>query len=338
MGKFIDLTGQRFEKIVVIERTESKRRPNGCLVTRWLCKCDCGNIKIYEANDIKRGLVKHCGCLKNHNLIGKKFNRWTVIERASNGNANQIRWLCKCDCGNTKIVIEQSLKNGRSKSCGCFLKEEARKRCFESKRFLKHGLSKDKKYARIMNIYQGMKDRCYKPTKSNYLYYGGRGIKICEEWLDKENGLMKFYIWAINNGYEDNLTIERIDKNGNYSPDNCKWATFEEQANNKRNNHLITYNGETHTIAEWSKILNIPYCTLFDRLKRKYDIKKVFNKSIGHNCAVLQYSLNGNFIKKYNSIKLAKQETGAKDISECCKGKFKQSGGYIWRYANEIDD
>lgn len=258
-------------------------------------------------------------------LTGQRFGKLVVIKRDGITNSKHTRWLCKCDCGNFSYVSKVNLKNGSTKSCGCLKKEK-----FTN---YKHG----KVNSRLYYIYNGMKARCYNKNHHAYFHYGGRGIKICDEWLDKKSGFISFYSWAINNGYKQRLTIDRIDVNGNYEPNNCRWVTISEQANNKRNNYFISYNGETHTIAEWSKILDIPYSILFDRLRRKRDIDKIFNKPIGHNCIVLQYDLKGHFIKKYNSIKIAKQETGAKDISECCKGKFKQSGGYIWRYADEIE-
>jgi len=125
---------------------------------------------------------------------------------------------------------------------------------------------------RIYSIYKGMKDRCRYKTNDNYERYGGRGIRVCEEWLAD---YMNFYNWAINNGYKEGLTLDRIDPNKNYEPDNCRWATYKEQANNTRRNNYITYNNKTHTLTEWSEILGIKRSTLSNRIvTKKWDIKK----------------------------------------------------------------
>lgn len=125
---------------------------------------------------------------------------------------------------------------------------------------------------RIYSIYKGMKDRCRYKTNDNYERYGGRGIRVCEEWLAD---YMNFYNWAINNGYKEGLTLDRIDPNKNYEPDNCRWATYKEQANNTRRNNYITYNNKTHTLTEWSEILGIKRSTLSNRIvTKKWDIEK----------------------------------------------------------------
>ena len=191
------------------------------------------------------------------NLIGKKFGTLLVIEYKNNS-----KWLCKCDCGNKKIIRGDSLKQGLTKSCGCLHKNIATKTCKDN--FLKHGLAK----TRIYNIYHNMKQRC---QDKNNKYYGKRGIRFCNEWDSFEN----FYNWALNNGYKDNLTIDRIDVNGDYEPSNCRWVTPKTQANNTRKNHYITYNNETHTMTEWAEIKNIKVSTLSMRLNHyKWDIKK----------------------------------------------------------------
>lgn len=119
---------------------------------------------------------------------------------------------------------------------------------------------------RIVSIYNGMKQRCYNKKVREYKNYGARGIKMCEEWNNKETGLNNFYNWAINNGYKDNLSIDRIDVNGNYDPQNCRWATLKEQANNRRNNTYIEFNGKKYTISELAEEYNINVCTLSQRL------------------------------------------------------------------------
>ena len=147
----------------------------------------------------------------------------------------------------------------KHKSCGCL---------YET-----HGQAKGE-HTRLYNIYHGMKKRCYNLMSKSYKDYGGRGIKMCDEWL---SDFVSFYKWAVANGYKDNLTIDRIDVNGNYEPSNCRWATVTEQANNKRNNRFIQYKEEKHTIAEWSKILKIKRETIRYRIKHNFPLEKVFS-------------------------------------------------------------
>ena len=186
-------------------------------------------------------------------LAGQKFNRLTVIETAGKAKDGNYKWLCKCVCGKEVIVPSARLRKGENQSCGCLNKE------LTKERFTKHG----KKNTRLYSIWCCMKSRCYNHKNTEYKNYGGRGIVVCEKW---KNSFAAFYEWAIVNGYSDGLTIDRIDTNGNYEPSNCRWATNKEQANNRRTNNLITYNGETHTITEWAEKLGFKRITLANRI------------------------------------------------------------------------
>lgn len=194
-------------------------------------------------------------------LTGQKFGRLLVLKYIGNSY-----WLCKCECGNKKNAKAYDLKIGKVQSCGCLNVEK------NKKLHTKHGLCNH----RLNNIWQSMKQRCYNKNNPKYKNYGGRGITICEEWLDN---FINFYNWAMANGYQDDLTIDRINVNGNYEPNNCRFVNNKIQSNNKTTNLYITYNSENHTLKEWSNILNINYYTLHKRItKYKWDIKRAFTQ------------------------------------------------------------
>ena len=186
-------------------------------------------------------------------LTGQKFNRLIVLETFRENNITYCKW--RCDCGNITLVQKGNLKNGSIKSCGCLAKE------LSKKRRTTHGLTG----TRIFRIWDDMKKRCYNKNEKSYNNYGGRGIIMCNEW---KNDFKAFYDWSMAHGYADNLTIDRIDVNSNYEPSNCRWVDKKTQQNNTRRNRYITYNNETHTIAEWVDILNISYNKLYKRIMR----------------------------------------------------------------------
>ena len=202
-------------------------------------------------------------------LTGQKFGRLTVLSRLKDDKRKEALWLCKCDCGKLVKVYSYTLRIGRTKSCGCWKRDNSKKM------FSTHKLSN----TRVYKIWAQMKKRCYNPNYSQFELYGGRGISMCNEW--KEN-FLSFYNWSMANGYNDKLSIDRIDFNGNYEPNNCKWSTNIEQANNKRNNHFITYNNETHTIAEWERKLGLYKGAVGSRLSRGWSIEKTLTTSIGN--------------------------------------------------------
>ena len=200
---------------------------------------------------------------------GQKFNRLTIIKldhkkKYIHPNGRIVfreYYLCKCDCGNKTIAYKWYIKSGHTKSCGCWNKE------INSKVHTKHGMEG----TRIYKIWQGIKKRCYLLSCDKYHLYGGRGITMCDEW---KNNFIPFFKWAMSNGYKDNLTIDRIDVNGNYDPSNCRWATHKEQMRNTRKNHLIEFNGETKCLTEWAELFNIDVRKLHNRIKKGWPIEK----------------------------------------------------------------
>lgn len=200
--------------------------------------------------------------------IGLKFGRLTVIKLhhkvRKNPSGYRLYYLCKCNCGNFKIANIDNLVSGYIQSCGCLRKE-----CYFTNHRI-HGMAN----SRLYKIWIGMKARCYNLKNKSYNNYGNRGITVCNEW---KSDFMNFYNWAMNNGYNDDLTIDRIDVNGNYEPNNCRWVDRKVQANNTRTNHYITYNEETHTIAEWCRIVNISYPCFMHRIQRGWNIDRILN-------------------------------------------------------------
>lgn len=190
--------------------------------------------------------------MKYKDISGQKFGRLTALHRLHN-TKGKTKWLCVCDCGNIKEIMLTHLCSGATKSCGCYNKEQCKTK------FTKHG----KRYSRLWNIWEHIKQRCYNINNKDFNNYGARGIAVCDEWRDN---FQAFYNWTINNGYKDNLTIDRINVNGNYEPNNCRWIPNEKQARNRRNNKNFTYCGEKHCLSEWCEILNLKRSTVSNRI------------------------------------------------------------------------
>lgn len=202
-------------------------------------------------------------------ISGMKFGKLTAIKKVGYGvdkdGKRYALWQCKCDCGGEKIANQHTLIDGKIKSCGCLRKRDYS--CNTS-----HGKSR----TRLYHIHNSMKDRCNNPNDQHYKNYGGRGIKVCDYWNGKD-GFLNFYVWSMQNGYKENLTIDRIDVNGNYEPSNCRWATTEQQANNKRTNKRYEVNGESLLIKEVAEKYNISVHTLRARIKRGLTMQEAVN-------------------------------------------------------------
>lgn len=246
MRKAEDLAGKRFGSLVAISRVE-----NSGAKTRWLCRCDCGNEVVTFSTRLKSGTKTHCGCKSKGNITGKRFGKLIAIKRVGKDKYGEFLWECKCDCGNHKVCTYQMLTQNKVKSCGCLV----------SRRNFTHGLYG----TRIRGIYYKMLNRCNCETSKSYDNYGGHGIKVCKEWSG-EKGLINFYKWSMDNGYSDELSIDRIDVNGDYCPENCRWTTPLVQQNNRRNNINIEHNGESHTLSQWCRMAGVNYKTAL----RKY--------------------------------------------------------------------
>lgn len=216
-------SGDRFGKLTVIRLSEDNKNKRK---RKWLCVCDCGNETIATQRALFEGTKKSCGCLIGKNtykdLTGEKFGMLTVLYRVEN-RKNHVWYKCVCDCGNYKIADAARLKSGETWNCGC-----------SNKTSYIHG----GKNTRLYKTWANMKSRCNNPNTPAYKNYGGRGITICPEW-NAESGFVKFAEWAIANGWDESKnrleqSIDRIDVNGNYEPDNCRFADIKTQNNNQR--------------------------------------------------------------------------------------------------------
>ncbi len=266
--------------------------------------------------------------MRTVDLTGRKFGKLTVLRKAEpeliGHNRNQTYWVCQCDCGNSDSILVTTghLTTGHTKSCGCL------KKLFSKEHFTTHGMTG----TRIYTTWIHMKQRCTNPKDKEYHRYGGRGIMVCDDWL-RPDGFESFYKWAMENGYQDHLTIDRIDNNGNYTPENCRWATKKQQMNNVDYNVRLTYNNVTHTIAEWAEILGLKQDTIQARIKYYgYSIEDALFKkpTCKKKTAVLK---DGVVIKLCDSQKEAAEFAGVftSQVSNCIHGKVISANGYQFK-------
>lgn len=250
MPSRLDLTGRRFGKLQVTAQFFE-----GCQYCE--CLCDCGNIKKVKAKTLREGKSQSCGCIRTPNLVGMRFGSLTVIRKTEEfNNAGALLWEALCGCGNTVKLIAWRLAT--VKSCGCQRGT--------------HNLRDHPLYT----IWANIKQRCYTVSSASYKNYGGRGISVCDEW---RQNFKAFYDWSLNNGWLPGLSIERVNNDGNYCPENCKWIPLVSQAENKRSNCKITVKGKTYpTVQSACKDLNILASRAYTRFhwhKGKYSYEEI---------------------------------------------------------------
>jgi hypothetical protein len=205
--------------------------------------------------------------MKKIDLIGKRFGRWTVIKESENKGKN-VAWVCLCDCGNKRTCLSYNLLSGKSTNCGCVRRKKL------SVIFKKHGGTG----TRLYSIYKSMKQRCYNKNNSAYKYYGGKGIVICKNW---KNDFSVFRDWALQNKYKENISsIDRINPNGNYCPENCRWVSLKKQQNNKLNSMFVIIDNKKLTIAEWAEKTKTNKQTLYDKFYRLINQLGLENKNV----------------------------------------------------------
>ena len=266
--KVIDLTGQKFGNWEVINRAEEKKNKH----VAWNCKCICGTPKIFTGSTLLHQRPKSCGCLpiNSRDISNQRFGRLVAKEIEGKNRYRHLQWSCVCDCGNKIIVSGTNLRNGMTRSCGCLQRETIKNIR------LTHGMSGSK----ISAVRGSMIQRCHNPNSKRYKYYGGRGITVCEEWLANPKS---FYTWAVENGYKIGLTIDRIDNNKGYYPDNCRWVSHRENCMNTRSNRYVTLNNDTKTIGEWCKSIGMSHTAVYRRWKDGWSLEEALTLPKGTN-------------------------------------------------------
>lgn len=203
-----------------------------------------------------------------NDLTGKRFGMLTVLGIDDRGT-RKTYWMCQCDCGNVKSVRSDSLQNGAIKSCGCLKKKQDAMNLTSNHSHKMSG-------TRLFGEWQGMKGRCFNKNNARFARYGGRGITVCDEWRDDFSAFAR---WAAENGYDDKLTLDRIDNDKSYSPENCRWADARTQSRNRSTNVSVTIGNSTRTLTEWCEIFHLDPHTVFARYRRNGDcgLEHLFN-------------------------------------------------------------
>lgn len=275
-----DLTGQIFGTMEVISLNEPESEERSIRYGHkryvWNCKCIiCGYEKTKMDSELKNLLrtgTNGCKQCQKVDLTGLKIGRLKVLRLADKQEVGKQMWLCQCDCGNTCEYQTGDLrKKNPVQSCGCLHSDQLAERNRTTAKWLGDTMN----HERLHQVWSAMKHRCESEKDTHYHLYGGRGIAICEEWHD----WFIFRDWALSHGYQDDLTIDRINVNGNYEPDNCRWVTQQVQANNMRTNKILTYHGEDDTLANWCRRLNLDYFRTKARLNTcGYSVEDAFER------------------------------------------------------------
>jgi hypothetical protein len=240
-------------------------------------------------------------------LTGQKINRWTILEKTfKKGNIQYYK--CRCDCGTLRDVGGSYIRRGKSLSCGCYQIEISKA---INTTHGKHGTL-------LYRRWGGIKNRCFNKKDKDYKNYGGRGIVMCNEWLNFET----FEKWAIENGFKKELSIDRIDNEDGYNPNNCRWANSKTQANNNRNNHRVKINGKKYTITECAKIANISPTSILRRLKKGHKNEDLF-KPTKYFLQKYSYNLTDSNGNKYKNIR---------NIGEFCKKHNINKNGLFYNF------
>lgn len=275
---------------------------------------------------------------KMKNISGQRFGKLIAIKPTGDKKNNNYLWLCKCDCGKTIITKSANLTCGGTQSCGCLRAEN----------IIKHGGT----YERLYKVYMSIKGRCYNKNSPHYKNYGGRGIKMCDEWLGRNIGYYNFRKWAMANGYNElapkgQCTIDRIDVNGNYEPSNCKWVGQKEQQNNRRNNRKVEYNGEIKNLNEWCSILKYKDNSVSCLLDKGYTLEEIVDFRENHTLSKSQKEYYKKIEKPFicletgqifSSLKEAKEKYNMPNMSKHLNGIYKTYKGKHYKFIEKEEE
>lgn len=270
MGQAKDLTGLKVGRLTVLEKSDKITKSGE---SKWKCQCECGNVSYVRYSALKGGTIKSCGCagvekrLKNkahiwQEMIGKRYGKLVVQKEIESKTRKKHLFLCKCDCGNDYIADGSRLKSNHVRSCGC-LPHKVTTTTIET------GYTKG--YPDLYRKRSNMTDRCYNPHNKCYDIYGARGIKVCEEW---RNSYDAFRNWALSHGYSKELTLDRIDCNGDYCPENCRFTDAKGQANNRRTNLSVIIGSAAYTTLEIQEKFGVPPYLIRSWLRRRMDLNR----------------------------------------------------------------
>ena len=267
MSKPIDLTGMTFGRWTVLGFGDPRHVGHN---TMFLCRCSCGKEKDVSAANLQSGSSQSCGCLRSQifsakytrDLTGQRFGRWTVLYKAPKATSNcHVKWHCLCDCGQERDIAAYALVGGTSTSCGCSFQIPVQGGSASS----------------LYHVWNSMLQRCENPHRESYQRYGQRGIKVCDEW----HSYPKLEQWALSAGYCKGLSIDRIDVNGGYEPENCRWVNMTTQARNRRNTIYVTYGGRQQSLADWADEYGMTYHALWERYVRySWDFERALTTPI----------------------------------------------------------
>jgi hypothetical protein len=255
-----DITGQTFGTLTALCRTESSGN------TKWECNCRCGKVMSIRISHLLSGARKSCGCLKApEDLTGQRFQRLTAIRLIE--GAKKAKWLCQCDCGETPEVYASSLKNSHTGSCGCLHRAAV----------TTHGDSSNGSISAEYRTWSGMVNRATSEVSSakDYPKYRGRGIKVCDRWRVFEN-----FLSDMGRKPTPSHSLDRIDNDGSYCPENCRWATRSEQQRNTRSNRLLTYKGETRCLTEWAEVKGVRRHVLNNRVRLGWTTEQILETPV----------------------------------------------------------
>lgn len=230
----------------------------------WKCYCECGKEVTVHYGNLNNGRSQSCGCARSkptHDLTGKVFGRWTIVDFSHRDNDSNPFWNAICSCGTVRKVEGSSIFSGKSRSCGCLQRDSV----------TTHGRSE----SLIYQVWGGMVGRCHNKKDPSYYRYGGRGITVCDRWRDSFENFLEDM-----GEKPEGMSIDRINNNSCYCPENTRWATPTEQQRNRNCNKMLTFNGKTQTLAGWAEELNIKYPTLASRIRSGWPLEKALDSYV----------------------------------------------------------